>query len=191
MSFRVLVIPEDPTWNGYILTPLAKALLADAGRPAAKVTLLTNPRVRGYDQALSAIRRSLSGGYRFFDLWLFFPDADRASADAMLRLEADLDAQGISLFCCPAQPEVEIYACAAFFDDLRGTWEDARNHPRMKEDVFEPLLAQHGDPRRASGGRDLMIGRSLQNLQMLFRLCPETERLRDRIAAYLHDQQDQ
>ena len=36
-----------------------------------------------------------------------------------------------------------------------------------------------------------MIGRSLQNLQMLFRLCPETERLRDRIAAYLHDQQDQ
>ena len=80
---------------------------------------------------------------------------------------------------------------AAFLDDLRGTWEDARNHPRMKEDVFEPLLAQHGDPRRASGGRDLMIGRSLQNLQMLFRLCPETERLRDRIAAYLHDQQDQ
>ena len=52
MSFRVLVIPEDPTWNGYILKPLAKALLADAEKPAAKVTLLTNPRIRGYDQAL-------------------------------------------------------------------------------------------------------------------------------------------
>ena len=26
MSFKVLVIAEDPTWNGYILKPLTKAL---------------------------------------------------------------------------------------------------------------------------------------------------------------------
>lgn len=187
MSFRVLVIPEDPTWNGYILTPLAKTLLADAEKPASKVTLLTNPRLRGYDQALRAIRDELPDLYGFFDLWLFFPDADRANADAMLRLEAELRTKGITLFCCPAQPEVEIYACVAFRDDLPDNWEDARTHTRMKEEVFEPLLAMHGDPRRPGGGRDLMINESLRNLPLLFQLCPEIEHLRDRIAAFLQD----
>ena len=76
MSFRVLVIPEDPTWNGYILKPLTKALLNDAGKPNAKV-------------------------------------------------------------------------------------------------------------KQAGGGRELMITRSLQNLQRLFQLCPETRRLRDRIAEHV------
>ena len=185
MSFRVLVIPEDPTWNGYILRPLTKALLADAGKPAARVTLLKNPHVGGYDQALSAIRKRLADSYRHFDLWLFLPDADRASADAMMTLEAALQTDGVSLLCCPAQPEIEIYACVAFRDDLPCTWNDAGTHPRMKEDIFEPLLQKHGNPRQAGGGRELMISRSLQNLPRLFQLCPETKHLRDRIAAHL------
>ena len=42
MSFRVLVIPEDPTLNGYILKPLAERLLEDAGKPNAKVKVLDN-----------------------------------------------------------------------------------------------------------------------------------------------------
>ena len=185
MSFKVLVIPEDPTWNGYILKPLAKRLLADAGRPAARVELLANPRLKGYAHARRAIREELSDSYQFFDLWLFFPDADRAGADAMRRLEADLRSKDIPLLCCPAQPEVEIYACVGFQDDLPGGWKDARTHPRMKEEVFEPLLQTHGDPRQVGGGRGMMITRSLQNLQRLFQLCPETRDLRDRIAALL------
>lgn len=189
MSFNVLVIPEDPTWNGYILKPLAKALLGAVGKPNAKVRLLENPRLRGYDQALGAIRGKLPGSYGFFDLWLFFPDADKAGQDAMQRLEGDLHGQGVSLFCCPAQPEVEIYACAAYRDGLPGgTWEQARTNPRMKEQVFEPLRRNlHGDSRRPGGGRDLMIEATLQNLPLLFQLCPETGRLRDRIAAHLQD----
>lgn len=31
MSVRVLVIPEDPTHNGYILKPLVEMVLAEAG----------------------------------------------------------------------------------------------------------------------------------------------------------------
>lgn len=79
MSTRVLVIPEDPTNNGTILRPLAKAIMAEAGRPAARIHVLTNPRTRGYDSALGAIRGDLDSRYRHMDLWLFFPDADLAS----------------------------------------------------------------------------------------------------------------
>ncbi len=89
MSFRVLVIPEDPTNNGYILKPLTKALVADAGKPAAVVKVVDNPRLRGYGGAVHAIRHELADRYAMQDLWLFFPDADRAKPDAMRRLEED------------------------------------------------------------------------------------------------------
>ena len=187
MSFRVLVIPEDPTWNGYILKPLAKRLLADAGKPAARVELLANPRVRGYAHALRAIREELPDSYGFFDLWLFFPDGDNdpGRADAMGQLEADLQCRDIPLLFFNDTPTAEIYTCVPFQDDLSGGWQNARTHPRMKEEVFAPLLQMHGDPRQAGGGRETMTTRSLENLQRLFQLCPETKRLRDRIAEHL------
>ena len=187
MSFTVLVIPEDPVLNGHILKPLAKSIMADAGRPAAKVDVLSNPRIRGYDHAVRVIRDELPERYSFKDLWLFFPDADKATGGAMQALEEHLAKQEITLLCCAAQPEVEIYASTAFRDDVPGSWKEARHHPRMKEEIFEPLLAKHGDPRRAGAGRDLMIGRSLDNLPLLFQLCPELQRLRDRIAVRLQE----
>jgi hypothetical protein len=185
VSFKVLVIAEDPTWNGYILKPLTKALLADVGKPAAQVELLTNPRVQGYARALTVIRKELPGRYNFFDLWLFFPDADRATPDAARRLEEDLAARRIKLFCCPAQPEVEIFACVAYHNDLKESWNDVRKHPRMKEDIFQPLVERRADEAEVGGGRRTMIERSLRNLPLLYRLCPETKHLRDRIVAHL------
>ena len=68
MSFKVLVIPEDPTHNGYILKPLVQALVADAGRPRAAVTVLNNPWLGGYDHALRAVKGELTERYAFWDL---------------------------------------------------------------------------------------------------------------------------
>ena len=68
MSFNVLVIPEDPTLNGHILKPLAERLLKDAGKPKAKVKVLDKPRVRGYDQAVKAVRYIVAERYGFVDL---------------------------------------------------------------------------------------------------------------------------
>ena len=187
MSFSVLVIPEDPHHNGHILKPLVNAILESAGKPYAKVNILQNPRLRGYDHAVYTIRHDLFERYRYKDLWLFFPDADRATADAMDALEEDVGEQDVWLLCSAAQPELEIYACAAFLEDLPEHWDDVRRHPRMKEDIFDPLLRRYGDPRRPGAGRDLMVGQSLRNLRRLFQLCPELRRLRDRIAAHLEE----
>ena len=187
MSLTVLVIPEDPTQNGHILKPLVQAIMRDVGRPNAKVTLLTQPRVRGYDQAVTAVRNNLSARYGFMDLWLFFPDADKAERNAMRDLEDHVATDGVTLLCCAAQPELEIFACAGFRDDIPESWEEVRRHPRMKEEVFGPLLAMHGDPRQPGAGRNLMVGRSLRNLPLLFQLCPELRRLRDRIECRLQE----
>ena len=185
MSFRVLVIPEDPTLNGYILKPLVEMVLAEAGRPAATVTVLSNPRVRGYDEARKVVRGGLASRYGFMDLWLFIPDADRASEDAMRDLEESLENEGVTLLCCPAKPEVEVYACAAYSDEIRGSWREARSNPRFKETVFEPLLKAHGDPRRPGGGRGAMTEKSIARRRRFFLLCPEIAELRNRIAEIL------
>lgn len=182
MSFKVLIIPEDPTHNGYILYPLMQAILVDAGKPSAKVKVLTNPKLGGYDHALRALKEELPDRYGFWDLWIFMPDADRATALAMNDLEATLRSKNVTLLCCPAQPEVEIYACAAYRKEIEMGWSRARDDPKMKEDVFLPLLKKFGDARRAGEGRDLMIAESIKNLPLLFQLCPELKALRDRIA---------
>ena len=186
MSFKVLVIPEDPTQNGYILKPLVQAILADAGKPAARVVVLPNPRLRGYDHALRAIREELPDSYSFWDLWIFIPDADRATALAMKQLEGDSERRGIRLLCCPAEPEVEIYACAAYQSEIQADWSGVRRNSRFKEDVFAKLLRSHGDDRRPGRGRDLMIAESLKNLPRLFKLCPELKDLRDRVEKIVH-----
>ena len=187
MSFNVLVIPEDPVLNGHILKPLANAVMADAGRPAAKVDVLSNPRVRGYDHAVRVVRDELPERYGFKDLWLFFPDADKATGHATQALEEHAAKQGITLLCCPAQPEVEIYACVAFRNDIPERWEDVRRHPRMKEEIFRPLLSRQGGFQEVGAARGRMIDRSLENLPLLFRLCPELQSLRDRITARLRE----
>ena len=186
MSVRVLVIPEDPTLNGYILKPLVEMVLAEAGKPTTRVTVLTNPRIRGYDEAVRVIRRGLSSRYGFMDLWLFFPDSDWASDAAMRDLERSLRAEDIPLLCCPAEPEVEVYACAAYREEVRGSWDEARSNPRFKETVFEPLLKVHGDPRRPGGGRSAMTEKSIAQRRQFLRLCPEIAELRNRIVEVLN-----
>jgi hypothetical protein len=182
MSFKVLVIPEDPTFNGYILKPLVEAVLAEAGKPKAKVQMLSKPKVGGFDQARHAIKEILPDSYGHWDLWVFIPDADRATAAAMRDLEEGALARGIRLLCCPAQPEVEIYCCVGRRKDLNApSWEAVRSSARMKEAYFEPLLRKHGEMNRAGGGRESLIAASLSKMETLFRLCPELAALRDRM----------
>ena len=65
---------------------------------------------------------------------------------------------------------------------MLGGWTLARQHPRFKEVHFDPLLALHGDARRAGGGRDRMMAEALKNYPLLLQLGPELRTLRNRIA---------
>jgi hypothetical protein len=50
---KVMVIPEDPTLDRYILKPVMERMFDDLGR-RARVEVLANPRLRGVAQALDA-----------------------------------------------------------------------------------------------------------------------------------------
>lgn len=183
MSFQVLVIPEDPTYNGYILKPIVERMLTELGKPNAHVVILTNPKVHGYPHAVSAIRGDLVDRYRHFPLWLFLPDGDCASN--LGAIESELLERGVHLFCCAAQPEVETWLLAGHRDELPIPWPDVRQHPRLKEDVFEPFLKQFGDSRSPGGGREHLTRQTLTNYRGLLSVCPELAELEDRLRAFL------
>lgn len=185
MSCKVLVIPEDPALNGYILRPLVQRVLAEVGRPNARIQILTNPRLRGYEDAVAVLRNELVKRYSFFDLWVFVPDADRAQEGVLRVLEASMKSKGVALVCCPAQPELEAWLIAGHLNRVALPWDEIRNHPRLKEEVMEPFLAQHGDPRAAGQGRQRLMLRTLEAYRGLKQRCPEIENLETRIRVIL------
>jgi len=183
MSFRVLVIPEDPTYNGYILKPLIERMMAEVERPRAQVMVLANPKIGGYDQAVAAIRGDLLARYAFWALWLFLPDSDRAAG--LQNLEAEMQGKGIPFYACAAIPEVEAWLLAGHRDSLGIPWGTVREHRRLREDVFEPFLTEHGNAASAGGGRSELMAGTLQNYRGLLAVCPELGQLQNRISQFL------
>ncbi|MGH7597137.1 MAG: hypothetical protein ACREOI_12345 [bacterium] len=186
MSFKVLVIPEDPTNNGYILKPLVSRVLADCGKPNAKITVLPNPKATGYEHVKSLLVEQIFDRYSHFDLLLFLPDADGKNRSGEFeRLEEQARQKGVKLMCCAAVQEVEVWLLAGHLDKLSTNWQSIRSDVSVKENIFLPFLLQHGDHRRTGGGRDLLITETLQNYSGLLQRCPELAVLQERIKMIL------
>jgi hypothetical protein len=182
VSFRVLAVPEDPTYNGYLLKPLLQKMLAECGRPNASITVLNNPKVQGYEHAKALLSTQIIERYRHFDLLLFLPDADghdrRPEFDV---LERHAVQEGVQLICCAAEQEVETWLLAGYVDRLEQGWPTVRSDRNVKENVFQPFLERHGDPRRVGGGRAELMAKALQGYDGLKARCPELQQLEDRI----------
>lgn len=187
MSIRVLVVPEDPANNGYILKPLVSRMLAECGKPGAIVSVLTNPRAKGYVHAKALLREQLLDRYRHMDLFLFLPDADgRDRRDEFRDLEAEGERRGVRLLCCAARQEVEVWLLAGHRDKLEDRrWQDVRSDVSVKESVFKPFLAAHGNPKAAGGGRDLLMQEALGSYRSLLGVCEELAELEARIRGAL------
>lgn len=184
MSYSVPIVGEDPTNNGYILDPIVRAILAECGRPRAKVEVLRNPRTEGYEHAKKLLEEQVFRRYRHKDLILFIPDADGKDRGAeFASLEKKAQAAGVLLICCASVQEVEVWLLAGHAGKLGATWNDVREDTSVKEHIFDPFLGQYGDSRRPGGGRDLLIAETLKNYQNLLTRCPELEQLQTRICA--------
>lgn len=188
MSFNVLVVPEDPTYNGYILKPLVERLLTECGKPNSKVKVLDNPRARGYEHAKALIVDEVIDAWAHFNLLLFLPDADGRDKRAEFQyIENTARDRGVWLFCCAAVEEVEAWLLAGHIDKLQAPWPEIRSNTSVKEQVFHPFLKAHGDSKRAGGGRDLLMKETLQNYVGLIGRCPELGNLQTRIIETLNE----
>jgi hypothetical protein len=174
MSYTAVIVAEDPTNNGYVLTPLIESMLSACGKPRARVSVLTNPRTTGYEHAKGLLRSGLISRYRFVDLLLFLPDGDgRDRQDEFTDLEKKAATEGTRLLCCAAREEVETWLLAGHVDQLDRPWHQIRSDASVKENVFEPFLAKYGDPRRPGSGRGDLMRSTLKNYAGLKVRCPE------------------
>ncbi len=181
MSYRVLIVPEDPTHDHFILEPLVSRILRECGRPNAKVTTLSNPKVSGYEHARDQMS-DIIDLYSHWQLLVFLVDANGSDrAHAFKRLEEIAAEQGVRLICCAAVCEVEVWLLAGHVSKLDRPWNEVRADTSVKENVFVPFLEHYGDARRPGGGRDLLMQETLSNYQGLLQRCPELEELQRRI----------
>lgn len=185
MSFRVLVIPEDATYNGYILKPLVERMLVECGKTNAVVRVLSNSKLVGYESVKQAIRAGLADRVSGYDLWLFLPDSDLVDRRKELAaLENELAGRNVRLLCCAAVPEVEAWLLAGHPDKFSRSWTTLRQQRRLKEEVFKPFLAMYGS-NRPGGGRDLLMKEAVRNYRGILARCPELQALQTRIKSLL------
>jgi hypothetical protein len=185
VSFRVLIVPEDPTFNGAILRPLFERMLKECEKPRARVEVLTDPWVRGYAHAKSVVddlRPENTGA----NLVLFCPDRDGVDKSAELKaLEERSLGAGVSLLCCAAVEEVEAWLLAGHGDKIGANWSDVRSDASVKESVFLPFMEAHGTRRSQDGGRGNLMRETLANYAGLKARCPELAELEDRIRRHV------
>ena len=185
MSCKVLVIPEDPTFNGYLLQPLVERVLAEAGKPRAQVLVLRDPKTGGFEHAWEVISAGeLQGRYGYYDLWLYLPDGDKTKNLALL--EATVKNQKAPLIASYLTPEVEVTVVAGHPNADTTGWQEKKRRPRFKEVVFEPFLAANGNPTAPGHGRERLMRDALKNYGRMKQLVPEQAELEDRVAAVLN-----
>jgi hypothetical protein len=186
LSFDVLVVPEDPANNGYILKPLVSRMLAECGKPNAVVTVLSNPRAQGYEHAKRLLQIRIFEAYRHMSLLLFLPDADGKDRSGEFRsLEEEATRNGVRLLCCAAVQEVEAWLLAGHRDRLDRRWQEVRDDVSVKENVFQPFLARYGNLKAAGGGRDVLMKETVSGYGSLLKLCRELADLERRIREIL------
>lgn len=181
---RVLVIPEDPTLDQYILKPIVERLFADLGR-TARVEVLRKPHLRGVDQALdSTTIRSILLDRPMFQMFLLVVDRDcvedRAAAVAALE-----QAHPGKLVGCLALEEVEVWMLALHRERIGERWPAVREHCHPKEAFADPLLVREGWNTGLGRGRVRAMEALAGNWNSLLSVCPELAALRERLRAQL------
>ncbi len=182
-GLKVLVIPEDPTHDQYVLKPVVEQLFEDLGQ-RARVEVLQNPRLRGVEQALAAESLAeIMSLYPMIDLFLLLVDRD-AEPGRPARV-ARLERQFEALMACLAVEEIEVWMLALHRDQLGVPWANVRAEVHAKEHFAVPFLLAHA-PRLAPGqGRKWAMRGIGAAWSGLLQVCPELADLRRRLEARL------
>ena len=167
---KVLLILEDPVNDQFIAKPIVEALI-----PGARVEVLTNPRLRGWAQALDAdTLRGIVAGRPMFDRYLLLLDRD-CDSTRQGKLDARTD-EHARVAGCLAIEELEVWMLAIHQDKLGGVgFSEVRQECHPKERFAAPVLAEHG--AGPGGGRKHLMRALSGNLSTLLSRCPELKQL--------------
>ena len=181
MSYRVLLVLEDPTYDQYIVKPLVERLCGQAGRRNVRVDVLLDPHLRGVEQALDAdVWEQIACKYPMIDLFLLVIDRDCVPArQARLdNVRANMTSNRRGMDGCLAIEEVEVWLLAGFRGKLGEPWNVVRKECHPKERFFEPFMRAQ-EARGVGGGRLRLMRAAVRKLAPLTQACPEIRQILD------------
>jgi hypothetical protein len=193
VSLNVLVIPEDFRKDQYLLAPIVCKMLAEAGKPRARVRICTDPLLGGVAQALDWQRISqILAMYPVVHLFLLIVDRDgkpgrrKALTGIEKRAEAQLGADR-RLFGENAWQELEVWALAGQQHLPKAwKWQSIRKEEHPKEAYFDVLAKRRRLTDEPGAGRTTMGREAAQNYARVRGRCPEdVEVLEKRLRAWL------
>jgi len=189
MGYKVLLVLEDPTYDQFIARPVVQRLLADAGKPNAKVHHMTEPHLGGIEQVFDERRwDQILAKYRSWDLFVVVIDRDgdqHRQERAAKWAKKIKEKNGVCAWCLAIE-ELEVWAMAPFSNKLKTPWKEVRAARDPKERFFEPLVKQLGFVGPGAG-RKAMMRRAMQHFASITGKCPEVERLGHELAAVVKD----
>jgi hypothetical protein len=180
---KVAVVCEDHTNDQYILRPVLEAVLAVLGKPHARVQVVSNPRLNGFDSMLSHLCAIIQRYEFLADVIVVAFDLDgEDGVDGRPHKRARIEN---ALGACPsskvavvgAVQELEVWALWGARRELGTPWPIVRTEQHPKEVYFDPLIVG-ADRLTADGGRDRLMTRSLTpSVYSLARGCLEVQLL--------------
>jgi hypothetical protein len=187
---KVLVIPEDPKNDQFILKPIVDAIFADMGR-RARIDILREPRLRGVAQALDReIVAGIVADNPMVHLFILAVDRDCDAFENTAKAVARRMEHPDRLVACLAVQEVEVWMLA-LHREMLPPWQEIRAECHPKERYAEPFLQQTAvNPVEVGGGRKrAMAALTRGTFRGLLQVCDELRILRDEIEAWCQERQ--
>jgi hypothetical protein len=180
---KVAVVCEDHTHDQFILRPLLEAALATLGKPRARVHIVSNPRLTGFDNLIRRLCEIVVRYELLADVIVVAFDVDcedgrDGRSHKRSRVQQALSAcQSPKVATVGAVQELEVWALWGSRGTLGIPWSTIREERHPKEVFFEPLVTQ-ADRLTSDGGRSRLMELSLTpNIRSLTQGCPEVSLL--------------
>jgi hypothetical protein len=177
---KVLVIPEDPKHDQYLLKPLVEAAITHSGKPGALVRIC-NHRLIGGDATVLNFENlcEIVEDNQLYEVFVLVVERDclagrRAALDNLaLRLHKQFPDKRFVAQC--AHEEIEVWVLAGMKDLPKAwKWVDVRSHCDPKETYFDDYVKLRGIEDSPGYGRQI-LGReaAAQYRNRVRGKCPE------------------
>ena len=176
---NVIVIPEDFRKDQYMLKPIIQAMMAQIGKPRAKVRICQDPLLGGVEEALKWENiESIIKRYPMVNLFLLCVDRDskpgrKNQLDKLEAAASKILPDNHFFIAENAWQEIEVWVLAGHDLPSDWNWQDIRQAIDPKETYFIPLAKQRNLLDNKGEGREQLAKEAASRYQRLRQLCPE------------------
>ena len=174
---NILIIPEDFRKDQYILKPLFTRLFRSIGKPRVRVEICLDPLLGGVAEALKSERiaevvRKHEG---MTDIFILCVDRDgnEGRRQRLDQIEKEFKDTRRVFLAENAWEEIEIWVLAGLNLPRGWRWSEVRAEIQVKENYFEPLVAQRDLLDAPGGGRKPLAEEASRQINRIRQRCPE------------------